>query len=110
MALFISGSPWRGTGTGFMSENDGRLFEEDERAAGDDISGTGLGLAIVRELVGPHVTGAGSPSFFHYIAAVALHSRLHTELHVPALGASVHFPNSRVRHRTSASPCGPRNV
>lgn len=39
------------TGIGIAEEDKDRVFEEFERAAGDDFPGTGLGLAIVRELV-----------------------------------------------------------
>jgi signal transduction histidine kinase len=39
------------TGIGICEEDKDRVFEEFERAAGDDFPGTGLGLAIVRELV-----------------------------------------------------------
>jgi signal transduction histidine kinase len=39
------------TGIGIAEEDKERVFEEFERAAGDDFPGTGLGLAIVRELV-----------------------------------------------------------
>jgi len=39
------------TGIGISEEDKERVFEEFERAAGNDFPGTGLGLAIVRELV-----------------------------------------------------------
>ena len=39
------------TGIGIAEEDKERVFEEFERAAGNDFPGTGLGLAIVRELV-----------------------------------------------------------
>jgi signal transduction histidine kinase len=39
------------TGEGISSEDQKRVFDELERAAGDDIPGAGLGLAIVKELV-----------------------------------------------------------
>lgn len=38
------------TGEGIAPEDADRVFDEFERAAGDDIPGTGLGLAIVKEL------------------------------------------------------------
>jgi signal transduction histidine kinase len=38
------------TGVGIASSDAERVFDEFERAAGDDIPGAGLGLAIVREL------------------------------------------------------------
>lgn len=38
------------TGIGIAAEDADRVFDEFERAAGDDIPGTGLGLAIVKEL------------------------------------------------------------
>ncbi|AUT66835.1 sensor histidine kinase [Paraburkholderia terrae] len=38
------------TGIGIAPADAGRVFNEFERAAGDDIPGTGLGLAIVKEL------------------------------------------------------------
>ena len=38
------------TGTGIAASDAERVFDEFERAAGDDIPGTGLGLAIVKEL------------------------------------------------------------
>jgi signal transduction histidine kinase len=38
------------TGVGIGVDDQERVFEEFERAAGDDIPGTGLGLAIVKEL------------------------------------------------------------
>ncbi|KXU83371.1 histidine kinase [Paraburkholderia monticola] len=38
------------TGVGIAPADADRVFDEFERAAGDDIPGTGLGLAIVREL------------------------------------------------------------
>lgn len=38
------------TGVGIAPEDADRVFDEFERAAGEDIPGTGLGLAIVREL------------------------------------------------------------
>jgi signal transduction histidine kinase len=38
------------TGVGIAPEDTSRVFDEFERAAGDDIPGTGLGLAIVKEL------------------------------------------------------------
>ncbi|MEZ0605669.1 sensor histidine kinase [Paraburkholderia sp. IW21] len=38
------------TGVGIAAQDQGRVFDEFERAAGDDIPGVGLGLAIVREL------------------------------------------------------------
>ncbi|MGF6770179.1 signal transduction histidine kinase [Paraburkholderia sp. GAS199] len=38
------------TGVGIASSDADRVFDEFERAAGDDIPGTGLGLAIVKEL------------------------------------------------------------
>jgi signal transduction histidine kinase len=38
------------TGVGIAPEDANRVFDEFERAAGDDIPGTGLGLAIVKEL------------------------------------------------------------
>jgi signal transduction histidine kinase len=39
------------TGIGISEKDKERVFEEFERAAGNDFPGTGLGLAIVRELV-----------------------------------------------------------
>ena len=38
------------TGVGIAPEDSERVFDEFERAAGEDIPGTGLGLAIVKEL------------------------------------------------------------
>jgi signal transduction histidine kinase len=38
------------TGIGIAPSDADRVFDEFERAAGDDIPGTGLGLAIVKEL------------------------------------------------------------
>jgi signal transduction histidine kinase len=38
------------TGVGIAPADANRVFDEFERAAGDDIPGTGLGLAIVKEL------------------------------------------------------------
>jgi signal transduction histidine kinase len=38
------------TGVGIAPSDAGRVFDEFERAAGEDIPGTGLGLAIVKEL------------------------------------------------------------
>jgi hypothetical protein len=38
------------TGVGIASADSDRVFDEFERAAGEEIPGTGLGLAIVREL------------------------------------------------------------
>jgi signal transduction histidine kinase len=38
------------TGVGIAPSDADRVFDEFERAAGEDIPGTGLGLAIVREL------------------------------------------------------------
>lgn len=38
------------TGVGIAPSDSDRVFDEFERAAGDDIPGTGLGLAIVKEL------------------------------------------------------------
>lgn len=38
------------TGVGIKSSDVSRVFDEFERAAGEDIPGTGLGLAIVKEL------------------------------------------------------------
>ena len=38
------------TGVGIAPSDADRVFDEFERAAGDDIPGTGLGLAIVKEL------------------------------------------------------------
>lgn len=38
------------TGVGIAPSDTNRVFDEFERAAGDDIPGTGLGLAIVKEL------------------------------------------------------------
>ena len=38
------------TGMGIAPEDSERVFDEFERAAGEDIPGTGLGLAIVKEL------------------------------------------------------------
>ncbi|CAN7417842.1 sensor histidine kinase [Caballeronia sp. LjRoot29] len=40
------------TGMGIAPEDSDRVFDEFERAAGEDIPGTGLGLAIVKELCG----------------------------------------------------------
>jgi signal transduction histidine kinase len=38
------------TGVGIAPADADRVFDEFERAAGEDVPGTGLGLAIVREL------------------------------------------------------------
>ncbi len=38
------------TGVGIAPSDTDRVFDEFERAAGDDIPGVGLGLAIVKEL------------------------------------------------------------
>jgi signal transduction histidine kinase len=38
------------TGVGIATSGAHRVFEEFERAAGDDVPGTGLGLAIVKDL------------------------------------------------------------
>ncbi len=38
------------TGVGIAPEDSNRVFDEFERAAGQDVPGTGLGLAIVKEL------------------------------------------------------------
>ncbi|WP_250535044.1 sensor histidine kinase [Caballeronia sp. AZ10_KS36] len=57
IVLSITAAPedrWRlrvaDTGVGISEADQERVFEEFQRAAGDDIPGTGLGLAIVKEL------------------------------------------------------------